>query len=177
MSSTPPHRPGRFVGFTTFVCIVAAFVAGLMGAWASDLYRSFGRADPLVVRLGPFGLFWGAATGVLAGIIWCRVMIWLATFKGGDSLGGTGAILGIGVGLLSAVLLHGGLMLLTSQQQLWPMGIGLAFAIPVGAIVGAVCGGACGNVIAAAGKDIAQTPLIDAPQVAKPPHNPNDPIG
>jgi hypothetical protein len=86
----------------------------------------------------------GAVSGLLAGIIWCRVMMRPMMLEGRRRLGRLGAAVGIGVGVLSAILLHLGLMtyvgVILDTWQADALILGLVFAIPSGATLGAICG-------------------------------------
>lgn len=125
------------------VCFAAAIAGGLFGTWASMWYRmSFGRPGSASPD-GPsaaLGLWWGAITGVIAGIVWCRVMVRAVGRDPAVLLTGRGARLGAWVGILSTVLLHAVLIIAAGRLQFSWLLFGLPFGIIVGAVVGAVCG-------------------------------------
>lgn len=133
-----PIRKWPFIVAGVFVCAAGAGAGGFFGALASLLY---GMEDSL-------GLWLGIAGGLLAGVVWCRVMSRAARrYRGGSSgLGmvGWGALWGIIVGLIATVIVHGGLMIADSANYttgtleafaIW----GLSFGIGAGAGTGLVC--------------------------------------
>ncbi|HVP12401.1 MAG TPA: hypothetical protein VMV94_14590 [Phycisphaerae bacterium] len=147
-------------------------MAGIMGAIAGDTYRPAYelRGEGLV----GFGFCWGAVTGVIAGIIWSCVMITLATPKRREKLARIGALIGIAVGVISAALLHAGLMLLTGERETWLMRLGIALAIPIGAVVGGISGGAYRSAFAVADTDGTPKATVVAPPMAQAPRSPSD---
>jgi hypothetical protein len=172
MSSTMPARPRRFRRITISVCVAGSFVAGIMGALAGDQYRP-ARPIPEESLLG-FGFWWGGVTGLIAGIMWCCVMIPLATPNRREALNKIGALIGILVGVLSTALLHAGLMLHAGEHETWLLRIGICIAIPIGAVVGGISGGACRDALAAADGSNDSKTTYTAPPTAPPPRNPTD---
>ena len=131
-------RKWPFIVAGVFVCAAGACAGGFFGALASLLY---GMEESL-------GLWLGIAGGVLAGVVWCRVMLRAAQRYSDGSSGagmvGWGALWGIIVGLIATVIVHGGLMIADSgpyttgkllSSAIW----GLSFGIGAGAGTGLVC--------------------------------------
>lgn len=131
-----PIRKWPFIVAGVFVCAAGACVGGFFGAATSALYD---MEDPHLLALG---VWLGIAGGLLAGVVWCRVMLLAAQrYRGGSSgLGmvGWGALWGIIVGLIATVILHGGLIIAGEgpyTAAIW----GLPFGIGAGAGTGLVC--------------------------------------
>jgi len=155
MSEEKPDRFGRFYGLTVLVCLSATALAGFLGFYASFLYGGLsigGSRDPAVATVAAFtrvyGALWGAVTGLMAGLIWCRSMYREVAHAETVRFGAAGAWLGLKVGALSTVLLHvglvlaGGHLMLLDRLPALPFGLalGLVFGIPAGSILGAICG-------------------------------------
>ena len=129
-------RKWPFIVAGVFVCAAGAGVGGFFGAVASSLY------DMEDSHLLDLGLWLGIAGGLLAGIVWCRVMLRAAQrYRDGSSgvgMVGWGALWGIIVGLIATVIVHGGLIIASSgpyTAAIW----GLPFGIGAGAGTGLVC--------------------------------------
>lgn len=125
-----------FIVAGVFVCTAGACVGGFFGAVTSSLYET-GHQHLLAL-----GVWLGIAGGLLAGVVWWRMMLRAARrYRGGSSgLGmlGWGALWGIIVGLIATVIVHGGLMIAGSgpyTAAIW----GLPFGIAAGAGTGLVC--------------------------------------
>jgi hypothetical protein len=134
------HEPGlpRGTGLRVIVCAAGAAVGAFFGSFAY-----------------PTGTVLGGAGGVLAGLVWTRVM--LRRSKAGYSrarLVRAGAGWGIVVGLLATAVLHGGLILHDYASVrtpnrggyldgLYPLVLVVAAACAVigGAVTGTLCGG------------------------------------
>ncbi len=124
-----------------FVPLVGASVALLWGSQAVQLYLPFGiKNEALASALSNVGLWWGAATGILAGIIWIAVMSAVVSRVGTARLGRIGSLVGMAVGSLSTLLLHIGLARVSGGGGVGMVREGLLFGIPSGLIAGAVCG-------------------------------------
>jgi hypothetical protein len=174
MSSSAALRPKSYRRLTIFVCVAAMIIAAFMGllAMAPYVMSHKGSRDPL--RLLPVvGIGGGAASGLLAGIIWGRVMTRPVKLDRRRKLGRIGAWVGIAVGSLATVLLHTALMIYVSTVgDPWRpenFAIGLVFAIPIGAVLGAICGYALRCKLDAASVDAATM------HTAVPPHPPDSP--
>jgi hypothetical protein len=120
------------------VCLFGAAVGALFGSFAY-----------------PVGTAFGALGGVLAGILWTRVMVRRARAGcGRRRLISAGTKWGIVVGLIATAVLHGGLIVywlgrlgtpaghFESGLDIYPFAlvIGVICAVPAGAITGAICG-------------------------------------
>lgn len=151
---------------SVLVCAAGAAVGAFFGNLASLMYGGFYIPSPgsppppspdheIIVQVA---IWWGAATGLLAGIVWCRIMI-RETIRGlVNSPASRGAWLGVRVGVLSALLLHAGLII--AWLILWPGKldtdnlydhaysgfmntlVGVLFGTVAGFIVGMLCGAA-----------------------------------
>ncbi|HVP12400.1 MAG TPA: hypothetical protein VMV94_14585 [Phycisphaerae bacterium] len=144
MSSSTPLRPKSYSGLTIFVCTASTLIAAFMGLLAMVPYVLPHEGERDLLPLLPVaGIGGGAASGLLAGIFWCRVMIRPAMLDR-RGLVGLGASVGIAVGSLATVLLHACLMIYvwaaTDAWHLDGLVVGLIFGIPSGAVLGAICG-------------------------------------
>ena len=142
-----PRRGWVFGLLRVLVCGAAALVGGFFGLAASGTYSGFGGAARHTA-----GILLGGCGGVLAGVVWCRVMVPRArrTWRtgGGGKLVIGGLIWGIYVGLGCTVLLHAGLMIVAWRFE----PALLALCLPFGAVAGLLTGLLCGvlTLIAAA---------------------------
>ncbi len=152
MATTPALRRVLLAQVAVVVCLVGAAAAWVFGFLACVLYgleaevTGYGAGANLM----PVSLWWGPATGLIAGIVWCGVMFPRVTRHPQAQVVRVGAWVGLGVGALSAALLHGGLMLVAGGWFTWGMLAGLGFGMPVGLIAGAVCGAGLRAVVGAA---------------------------
>lgn len=119
-------------GLVFLVCIAGA-VAGAVCGWLArlELYGVGGWEG--------LGLLWGAATGLLAAIIWCHTMLGACRRDPPVQPVRYGTGLGLAVGVLAGVLLHVGLMIGTGEIAIEAKVAGLASGVLVGALVGFVC--------------------------------------
>jgi hypothetical protein len=131
---------------TVVVLIAAAATAWLFGAMAGAMYGvqvSYSRVEfnrPLEL----IGQWWGACTGLLAGMVWCRFVLHPSRR---DRLVSAGAWTGLMVGVLSTVLLHAVLMAVSERVDAFPLVVGLVFGVVAGLLVGAICGAICRAVL------------------------------
>jgi hypothetical protein len=131
------------------VCIAGAAVAFVCGAFANILYWPSLKHNPDAATqaarasLSRIVTWWNPATGLLAGIIWCIVMIRRARQQGPTRLGAGGAVVGLMVGSLSAVLVHLGLGWGAGKLSVEGIMIGLVCGVIAGAILGGICGVLC----------------------------------
>lgn len=131
--------------------VMAVVVAGVVTAWffgalaGSTLQIGFNDGPSNFVFA--VGQWWGAFTGLIAGIVWCSLVVPRAVRSAGRGIGQAGAATGACVGLLSTVLLHGGLAIAVGTFNLFILLVGLACGAGSGALVGAVCGWACGRLV------------------------------
>jgi hypothetical protein len=138
----------------TLVLLAGACVASFFGLLASLMYGIPEQHDQFE-KVGPW---WGAATGLIAGVVWCAVMLRGSRRRGFVA---AGALTGLGVGVLSTVLLHA--VLIARADRVEPMVplVGLGCGIVAGVIVGAICGAICRTALSPAETP---QPLGDPPQ-------------
>ena len=131
--------------------VVLVLVAGAAIAWFFGLFAGVGyamgsgfRDDSSNKLISLIGQGWGAFTGLLAGAIWCWVVIPRGIRSRGKGLGRAGAVAGLGVGILSTLLLHFVLTIASdnSHPSVWLIGLGCG--VVAGLVLGAVCGLLCG---------------------------------
>ena len=135
-------------GFSVSVIVAGAVTASFFGILAADLYvLPIGYDAMHEGTLEDGGLWWGMYAGAVAGVIWCIGMLPIALRGRMVRLGRVGAVLGLGVGSLSTVMLHVGFWLAVGRVELGNLIFGLFFGIPAGAIVGALCGRICWKVV------------------------------
>lgn len=124
------------------VLVAGTATAWLFGGIAGQAYgiqletRSVSMNRPVYL----IGQWWGAFTGLIAGGVWCRVMVPIAARSAGAKLIGTGAWAGLAVGVLSTILLHVVLMIVSGRVEPIVLMIGLVCGVVAGLIVGAICG-------------------------------------
>jgi hypothetical protein len=133
-----------------FVLVAGAATAWFFGWIAGENYatqdngHTFSVPRPVVM----IGEGWGAVTGLMAGAIWCRVMVPKALRAPQSRWAGAGALAGLAVGLLSTILLHAVLIAVSAQtdQRILTIvpTVGLICGVVAGLVVGAICGGLCG---------------------------------
>jgi len=137
------HDSRRSIGvFTCVVLVLGTATAWFFGMIAGAAYGMVlgARTVSHISIVGLIGQWWGAFTGLVAGAIWCRLLIPRALRSSEGGLAGAGALVGLCVGLLSTVLLHAVLMFVSSRSEPMVLGIGLACGMVAGPIVGAICG-------------------------------------
>jgi hypothetical protein len=134
------------LAITLLVALVVAtggYTGWLFGLLAEFWYDEF--IKPFGSTRIPIGQCWGAFTGLAAGAIWCRVIIPRAARSPGKRLGCAGAIAGLGVGTLSAFLLHLLLTIVFRGTDLGVWIVGLTCGAVSGFVLGAICGAICGG--------------------------------
>jgi len=137
-----PLRPARYGATAILVTIIAGAAGASCGALATLPYQLGASRSPHIPVAGPV---LGGATGIVAGVIWSRIMVRRARLHPGP-LAGRGALLGLRAGIASTAALHLGLSVvakgLPGLVSEFPGNVilGLFFGIPAGAIVG-LCGG------------------------------------
>lgn len=150
-----PVRRGPFVLLVIFVLILAPLASSFLGTLASLMSevqmdaRSTTYAVPYWV-----GLRLGAASGLIAAILWCRFMIQRAIRHGTGHLRSYGALLGMAFGLGAALLLHLSLAVFKGSLQTTALAVGLGLSAPGGLLFGALCGHFCRLAACAARPDI-----------------------
>lgn len=148
MSERTQQPRGRIVGLAVLVCVAATALAGFLGLFASLLYGGLywgpPEGDPAgetaAEHVRTIGAWWGAATGLIAGVLWCWGIQRKIAAAETERLVRAGTWLGLKVGVLSTLLLHVALMLVAGRVALVEPLVGLAFGIPSGLILGAICG-------------------------------------
>ena len=97
----------------------------------------------------------GGAGGLVAGILWCSIVVRLAIRRPGANVTLHGCWTGVVVGLLATIVLHVPLAYAAEyavgSPQMIIIAIGVACGIVAGAIVGAICGAVCRWVVLQAG--------------------------
>jgi hypothetical protein len=139
-------RPIR-IRYLAFICIAACIVAGSLGCTAGVfgrlLYgnilvaRNFVSVIPTEVG-GGFGIL----SGLLAGLLWCRLVVPLS-LRQVTGLRSAAGLAGLGAGAFAAVLLHSMLMLVERELRLNALAVGLGMATPAGLILGMIGGQLC----------------------------------
>ncbi len=143
--------------FVSLVLVAGVVTAWLFGALAGAAYAAtvgFQKVPSNTAFV--VGQLWGAGTGLIAGAVWCWWVVPGAVRSPNREVKRSGAAAGACAGLLSTILLHGGLVLAVGGFDLLVLLIGLMCGAGAGAIVGAVCGRACDRVIQR-GSDTGQT--------------------
>jgi len=151
------------------ILVAGVTAAGFFGSIAGLAYGMQLETRAVSVNRPVYltGRWWGAFTGLIAGAIWCRVMVPAAIRSRGRRLTGGGALAGLGAGILSTILLHAVLMIVAIRPEpttlAFVLPIGLACGVVAGLIAGAICGIVCGAAVrrtlratAAAGDDGAE---------------------
>jgi len=119
-----------------FLCVAGVLVGGFFGSLAPMLYDL--EAPRILFQAG---LVLGCVGGFFAGALWyLRMLSMIRTGPSYWSVVGRGALNGLLAGILATVILHAGLMVVTTRWALEALLGGLLFGAPAGAIVGAFCG-------------------------------------
>jgi len=143
-------KVGPLVGLTIGVSVVAALVGAFFGGVAGQMYVSEGvRAE---AKLASAGMWWGAGSGFVVGLLWCQAMIAIAVRFGPRKLGRIGAVCGLVAGVLSTLVLHIALAQVAGLGGVGLVREGLLFGIPAGLVVGVICGTVCRAAVRQAGR-------------------------
>jgi hypothetical protein len=124
---------------TIFTCLLATAAGALLGYPAAFLYAP---ESDMVLTAGPV---LAGAGGLLAGVLWCRVL-YRRTPACGRRLGRllvVGAAAGAAIGAATAMILSGALVLLAGTREVEGILIGQLIALIAGALAGAVLGLLC----------------------------------
>ncbi len=143
MSSPRPVRIRLLILVCIAVCAVATVLGWVAGGLGTYLYdQIFVEHELLEVIPESIGNRVGAASGFLAGLLWCRLVvpISLRQVAGIRSLGG---LAGLGAGVFGATLLHLTLMFTQGDFHVNPLAVGLGMAAPVGLVLGVLAGQLC----------------------------------
>lgn len=143
MSSPRPLRMKILAGVCILVCTVASALGWFAGMLSSYLYgqdlisHDFIFAIPRNVA-GRFGL----CTGLIASILWCRIVIPL-TLQNVAGLRSMSGLVGLCMGALQAVMLHGIMMFTEGQLRPTSLAVGMGMAAPAGLLLGVIGGQLC----------------------------------
>ncbi len=132
------------IPLVVLVFVGGAVAGGGFGWFAGQAYGIQIEAHAVSVNqvVLSTGMWWGAVTGIVAAAFWCRVMIPEAIRSNGEGLGRAGAIAGLKVGILSTILLHVPLVIVSDHAHPIICLIGLACGVAAGSLVGAACAAA-----------------------------------
>lgn len=139
-------RPVR-IRLLSFVCVVVCALSGCLG-WVSGVMGTYLYGSEIVDHDFTFsvpkqvGGWFGLCSALIAGILWCRVILpmSLENVMGLRSMAG---LIGLGAGVLQAILLHGVMMVTEGQLRPNALAVGLGMAAPAGLVVGFICGHLC----------------------------------
>lgn len=165
MATPNQVRPAPLIIFLLFVCAAGAVTGGFFGLLAALLYLAVSDHSLVSVVRSDYAGLVGAGSGLVAALLWCRIMIprSIASYRAGLPSGGTR--FGILAGVVSATLLHVGLMYLADRVQIGSLLVGVIFGVVVGAMVGALCGALCRRAVRAAWPDaVPSVPPANDPQ-------------
>jgi len=140
------------------VIVGSLLLGGCFGTVAGDLYAfqwyrlwmlTEGPYQFTVPPLGAWGSLLGIASGLLVSLLWCRTIVARSRCPKQSSLIRIGALLGMLAGVISAVVLHAGLIIVLAYDPMRPkkelfdpgiLVIGLACGIISGLLLGAYGG-------------------------------------
>jgi len=139
----------RSVSLIVLVCGAGAIVGSLFGLLAALGYQLNRMVTllPELPRIWAVGGVSGGLGGLLAGIIWCGVMIPRARRSGPERLILAGTRYGIWAGLLCTAVLHFALAIAANQADASVVIMGAILGVLAGAATGAICGRACKAVL------------------------------
>lgn len=126
---------GQYLVILVIVSAVAGVVAGALGSAASLFYGWYSGIS-LRLLYDEFGMYWGAFTGIVAAIFWCRMMDRRVRKHGDYRVVVYGGLAGIMAGVISTTLLHAGLIVV-SQRAEWKA---ILLCETCGAVAGLVVG-------------------------------------
>jgi hypothetical protein len=136
----------KLVVFSVVVCIASGLMALVFGTLASIPYSGrIGEHTRSAVHGGismvEAGMAFGGSSGVLAGVLWCGVMVFrVLPGGGGRRLVNHGALWGVVVGVLSTCILHLGLKMMVAPNVPGHLLAGMGYGVPAGLILGWACG-------------------------------------
>ncbi len=181
MSTAPRTQRNPLATPTAVIRVAAIGLAAFMGLVASGLYGGHEERPVTLLFLrveltATIGTVWGALTGLIAATLWCRGVFRAVARGQHERLIGRGAVLGGGAGLLSAILLHLGLVVTTLIRHGLPPELNsetlviAAIGIPMIFTLGGVCGIIPGLILGALGGALCRTAVLRA----APPPAPHD---
>lgn len=165
--TTQTIRRAPLITLLVGVSIIGCLVGGCFGALAGVQYSlDFGWADSgsprMTAGLSVIGPWAGALSGLMAGLVWCRIMIRRSLGAPGQPQTVMGAFWGVVVGVMATVLLHAALMLVFKTADIGPMLVGLIFGLGAGAVTGLLCSYLCsGATDKAMGISLAKLPSVE----------------
>ncbi|HOA74741.1 MAG TPA: hypothetical protein PLQ89_15570 [Phycisphaerae bacterium] len=134
-------RPMR-IRFLTLICVAVCTVATALG-WVAGAMGTYLYAHDLVMTVTPaLGGWIGACSALASAIVWARCIVPLSLYQV-SGLRSMAGLVGLGAGVLGAVLLHAGLMIAASEVQLKALAVGLGMIAPAGLIMGLFAGHLC----------------------------------
>jgi hypothetical protein len=140
----------KLMVFSVGVCIAGGAVGLFFGLLAQIPYRTNLVDPPTTSKLARYpgvpslvlpAAAFGGGSGVLAGVLWCGVMICRVLPKPpprGIVL--PGVLWGLAVGVMSTCILHLALKMSVPPHVPSALGQGLGFGVPVGLAMGLICG-------------------------------------
>jgi hypothetical protein len=136
----------RLVVFSVLVCIASGVVGLVFGTLASIPYSGrMGEHTRNIahggINLVEAGMAFGGSSGVLAGVLWCGIMVLRVLPKPAPRrIASLGMLWGLVVGVLSTCILHLGLKMMAPPEVQSALLVGLMFGIPAGLVMGLICG-------------------------------------
>lgn len=143
MASPRPIRIRYLATICVAVCIASAGLGWTAGVLGRLLYGNIlvAHAFIFVIPHEVAGGF-GACSGVLAGMIWCRLIVPLS-LRQLAGLRSVAGLAGLGAGAFAAALLHLMLMLVEGEMRLNALAVGLGMGAPAGMMLGVIGGHLC----------------------------------
>ena len=90
-----------------------------------------------------FGLAIGVIVGLMAAMLWCRLMFWIARRNRNTHLIAHGTWVGLVVGVLATLMLHAVFWIALASVSTYALTVGLFDAFLSGPPTGALCGLLC----------------------------------
>jgi hypothetical protein len=139
-------RPIR-IRLLTMVCMLACAVSGGLG-WFVGLLSTYLYGSDLVEHDFVFavpryvGGWFGLCSSLVAAIVWCWVIVPLS-LKNVMGLRSMAGLVGLGAGVLAAILLHAVMMFTEGMFRINALAVGLGMAAPAGLVLGFIGGHLC----------------------------------
>lgn len=187
MPANHPIRRRPVAILVAVVCVVAmavsAFLGGAAGSgyafsnaimldsfmWSASSHDSTAFARLLRTHdvFEDLGAIAGGGGGLVAGILWCSVVVRLAIRRPGANAALHGCWMGVVASLLATAMLHVPLAYAAEyaagNPQTTIIGIGVACGVVAGAVVGAICGTVCRWTVARACQSEVSSPHEQEP--------------
>ena len=157
------------------VCLASTLIGCFFGLLAALEYQPISRGVPGIPppaqSLFSVGEWTGGLGGLLAGLLWCRVMFRKALSREPDEeLAGVGVKWGMLVGAATTVVLHAALFIADCViRQPASYGAPSLILVSIGLICGVGAGGFLGLLSGAACKRVAKLALLQGTAVDAPP--------